>query len=287
MTDIQEALAAVNCDNLQPAPAASGADNNPGLGNEALAALDSVKPAPEKFPAGATLVAVTLERDEATSNTRISLVGNKWRTVGLAVAVRGGKIIAANPVFGRWTNSEPKISACHYVTCPKCGKLALMPDAVWAAKDVARAAGVKDEAMERPSGWEILTRWGRCECGSRWEKAVSYEAEKLQAFTDAVRKCVSEMEKVGRFIPPRFFTIRPVEEAVDLGPEWVWLRDALGHDFKAAVPYTRESFGPVVVFNPGRWLGWVENCHDTQLFFEEKSKEPQRSSFNPKNVVGL
>lgn len=287
MTDIQEALAAVNGENLQPAPAASGADNHTGIGAEALAALDSVKPAPDKFPPDSTLVAVTLSRDEATSNSRIALVGNHWRAEGLAIAVRGGKIVAANPVFGRWTNGEPKISACHYVTCPKCGKMTLMPDAVWAAKDVARAAGVEGAAMEKLSGWEILTRWGRCGCGAKWEKAVSYETEKLQEFTDAVRKRVSEVETVGRFIPPAFFTIRPIEETVDLGEMWGWLSAALGRDFKAAVPYKEGAVGPVVTYNPGRWLGWVENHHDTGLFFEEKGKDRQRSSFNPKTVMGL
>lgn len=285
MTDLEEALAAVNGEKLQTAPADGGAEKS--LPAEALAALDTVKPAPDKFPPDSTLVAVTLSRDEETANSRIALVGTHWRSTGLAIAVRGGKVISANPIFGRWTNGEPKISACHYVKCEHCGEIELMPDAVWSAKDAARAAGVKDEDLEDLVGWDILVKWGKCRCGGRWSKAIDYEADMLQEFTNLVRNRVSELNVVNRFIPPAFFTIRSVEETVDLGPEWSWLQDALGRDFKSAVPYAKGQTGPVVVFNPRRWLGWVENHHDTGLFFSEKGKDKQRSSFNPKKVLGL
>lgn len=248
---------------------------------EALAAINGENLAPAKIPAGKTVIGVRLSRNQDGDGKYTSLVRPGWQPVGMAIAMQAGKVVMANQILGHWTKSGPKLVQCHKIACAKCGKEILMPLAVWEAKDSARRSGVQD--LTGVSGWDILKRYGSCSCGGKWEQ-FGGETKELGDFAQEVLKDISGREKpVPQFIPPAFFTVRPVEEANNLG-RMQWINDALAGSGKCALPYDPGLTGPVFMFNPGYWIGWVDDPEETGLFFGSRERE---SRFDLGEIDGM
>lgn len=263
MNSLQEALAAV--------------------GEEKLEA--TVRDTQLKFPAGKTIVAVELGRNENVSGERTTLVDANWQFAGRAVALKNGHCICANYLFAHISKGVPKVTACHLVSRKGDTVPTLVPLAVWAAKDNARRAGVTDAALEELSGFQILELYGQ-----EWKEDSEAEKKGLIALTDRALKALEAMEKVEPFLGPQAFTVRPIEEEIDLGQGWSWLIDAMRVANKAAVPFRPGDKGEIIVHNPGFWLGWVDDPHETELFFREKGEGKRRApkpAFNPKTIHGL
>lgn len=267
MNSMQEALAAVGEEKLEAA----------------------VKENPLKFPEGKTIVAVELGRNEALSGARTTLVDENWQYAGRAVALKNGHCVAANYLFAHVSKGVPKVTACHLVSRKGDTVPTLVPLAVWAAKDNARRAGITDAELDELKGFEVLDRYGQ-----EWQEDAEAEKKGLIELTDRALKALEAAEKVEPFLGPKAFTVRPIEEEIDLGKEWIWLMDAMRASNKAAVPFKPGDKGDVLVHNPGFWLGWVNDPHDTELFFYEKGEGKRRRAghkptvrFNPKTVNGL
>lgn len=258
--------------------------------SEALGAItEAIQVAPAKVPDGKVIVAVELSRDEKVSGKYVTAVTHGWSTTGLAVALHNGHVIAANAIFGRWHNGVPSIGACHKACCKSCGRLVPEPLAAWAAKDAARAGGVS-EKLDGLKAKELLSRYGHCECGGQWAVDKSAEKAELTAFSQKVLKAVEAGGQVPPFLAPRAFTVHGAAEAVDLGPDWAWLGQAMAKNGKSAIPFDVRGDGDALLFNPGFWLGYVdaEKVADTGLFFRIDSVVHQRGGrFNPAGVDGL
>ena len=265
MNSLQEALAAIGEEKL-----------------EATTVKENLK-----FPAGKTIVAVELGRNEALSGARTTLVDANWQFAGRAVALRNGHCVCANYLFAHVSKGIPKVTACHLVSRKGDTVPTLVPLAVWAAKDNARRAGVTDAALEELTGFQVLARYGK-----EWQEAPEAEKKGLIELTDRALKAIEASEKVEPFLGPQAFTVRPIEEEIDLGKGWVWLMDAMRAANKAAVPFEPGAKGDIIVHNPGFWIGWVDDPHDTELFFHEKGEGKRRAGhkpavFNPKEIHGL
>lgn len=257
---------------------------------EALAALDGqIQLAEPKMPEGKTLVAVKLDRDENRSGRFVEAIDRNWQVTGLAIAIRAGHVLAGNPVFGRWTNGAPKVSAMHWVRCAKCGRTTPMPLAVWEAKDSARRKGV--EIPKEASGIAVLKEHGSCPCLGEWKIDDAGEKEMIMAFADETLKAFEAMPVVSKWLPPAAFAVGGKSES--LAPEWGWMAEAMAKAGKTIAPFRKDAPGDVVIYNPGFWLGWVDNCNDTNLFWVENGRQRGHGrhvaapSFNPGAVDGL
>jgi len=262
---------------------------------EALAAVGGqIQTAPEKIPSGKTIIAVELDRDPSVSGQYMTAVDKNWQVSGVAVAIKSGHVIGSNPIFGRFSGGTPKVTACHYVRCTKCGNLVLMPLAVWEAKDTARARGIKTELDKGIGGFALLKQYGSCSCGGKWTDAIEHENKLGNALAQRALRSVADGGTVPPFLAPKAFTVRPIEEAVDLGTDWQWLSDNIGKNGQAALPFDKGLTGQTLVFNPGYWIGWVDDMDATDLFFLEKGKDRlgrgrrvEASGFNPAGIDGL
>lgn len=261
---------------------------------EALSAIEGkIEVAPSKVPEGKVLVAVKLDRDAARAGRFIEAIDRDWQSVGLALAMRGGHVVAGNPLFGRWTNGVPKVSAMHWVKCSACGKTTPMPLAVWEAKDIARRQGV--DIPREAGGHEILKKYGSCPCGQKWHIDDAGERAMLEAFSAEVLDALGSMEKVPPYVGPTAFSVLPLgAKTPDTDAEWQWLTEAMAKAGKAVTPFKKDQGGDVVIYNPGFWLGYVDDYDQTNLFWVENGKSKahgrhasSRSSFNPGEVDGL
>jgi len=255
---------------------------------EALAAIEGkIEIANPKIPEGKTLIGIRLDRDESRAGKFMQAISRQWLAVGMAVAVKNGHVIRANHVFGRWTNGVPKVTATHFVKCAACGKRVLMPLAVWEAKDDARRRGItvtRDEA-----GMAVLKMYGKCACGGSWKIDDEGEKEELSAFTDEVLRTFSGMEVVPEYTPPEAFTVG--KGGGDLDSKWTWLKEAMSAAGKSVAPFSKDDKGDTIIYNPGFWLGWVDEPDATNLFWVEDGRGKGRRSatpaFDPRSVNGL
>ena len=276
---------------------------------EALAALDGrLELAPEKIPAGATVVAVQLDRDPARSGRYMTATDHKWLVPGMALAIRDGHVVRANCVFGRYTDgrrlngSHPKVSACHWVVCPHCGERQLMPLVVWHSKRMGESLW-HITVPEDKLGLRVLRGQGVCpKCnggaglnpGVHRAWSIDDEGEKadLTAFSERVLQAISDTPgPIPAFLPPTAFKVvgqgTPGSDAT-LPPEWEWLNKPLLPQGKVAVPYNPALAGSDLVYNPGFWLGFVHDPDSTGLFWKEgDGSGHQRGRFNPSGVEGL
>ena len=256
---------------------------------EALAAIDGqIQVASPKFPEGATIVGIKLDRDEARAGKYVEAIGRDWIATGMAVAIRGGHVLAANNIFGRWTNGMPKVSAVHFVKCANCGKRVLMPLAVWEAKDDARRKGI--DIPREANGLAVLKKYGKCSCGGSYRIDDAGEKAELTAFTDEILKAMEGMETVPALLVPTAFTVGG--KAADVPAEWGWLREALAAAGKTVAPFKKDQDGDTIIYNPGLWLGYVTGDHNvTNLFWVEEGRTKGRShsapTFNPGEINGL
>ena len=79
---------------------------------EALAGIEGqVEVKPAKMPEGMTLVGIRLDRAPTRSGRFMEAIPRDWIATGMAVAIRQGHVVAANNIFGRWTNGVPKVTA--------------------------------------------------------------------------------------------------------------------------------------------------------------------------------
>ena len=255
---------------------------------EALAAIDGqIKTSPAKIPEGKTLVAIKLDRDPEHSGRFMCAVTERWMAPGMAVAIKNGHVVRANYVFGRFTAGTAKATACQYVTCATCGERVLMPLAVWEAKDAARRQGINIPSSE--SGMSTLRKYGRHSCGGIWYIDAEKEKTELAEFADRVLDTLSNNEgPVPAFLPPRAFSVVTLGKPASLGEQWDWVQPPLAKVGKMAVPFGQQKSGDIIVFNPGFWLGWVDNPDDTGLFWVEHGVSRRKSMvLNPATVEGL
>lgn len=257
---------------------------------EALAALDGkIEVAPSKIPEGATVIGIELSRDPARSGRFVTAIdGQHWVATGMAVAIRNGHAIAANYVFGRVSQGVPKVTACHYVTCQKCGERVLMPLAVWQAKDTARKAGI--DIPREAAGMSVLREHGRHTCGGSWY--IDDEAEKadLAAFTAKVLDAVGRTEgPMPAFVAPTAFSVGALTGAPKPIPGWEWLTEAMAKSGKAVRPFDPAARADTILFNPGFWVGHISDPHTTGLFWVENGarRAPKAPKFNPAEIDGL
>jgi len=253
---------------------------------EALAGIEGqVEVKPAKMPEGMTLVGIRLDRAPARAGRFMEAIPRDWIATGMAVAIRQGHVVAANNIFGRWTNGVPKVTATHFVKCA-CGRRVLMPLAVWEAKDIARRRGI--EIRREESGMKVLEAYGACSCGGKWAIDARGEKEELAAFANEVLEAYGAAEKVAAYIPPAAFT---VGKTGDVDPQWQWLKEAMANAGKAVAPFAKDDRGDVLIYNPGFWLGYVANHDATNLFWKEEGKAKGRGcpapSFDPRSVNGL
>ena len=256
---------------------------------EALDALEGkVSLSPEKVPEGATVVAVEIERDEGRSGRFMTSINPGWIATGHAIALKDGHAVAGNCVFGRYTNGAPKISACHYVVCQACSKRVLQPLAVWEAKDAARKRGI--EIPKEAAGMSVLKEYGSCSCGGKWRLDTESEKAELASFAGKVLDAISASEgPIPQFMCPTAFTVvARGADAKPLAPEWEWVAKALEPRGQTAIPFDAKASGPAIMFNPGFWLGYVQDYNSTNLFWVENGKARNaRPAFNPAQVEGL
>lgn len=277
MSEMQEALAALE-----------GRVHNTMAGE--LAKVESaIKLAPAKPE---TIVAIQLDRgdDSVKKGARMVSVGRDWMAAGMAVAIHRGHVVAANHVYGRCSAGVPKVTACHYVVCPKCGRRTLEPLAVWEAKDLARRNGTEIDRAASASA--ILAKWGSCPCGCKWELDKAGEKAELTAFADKALKAVSEMPEIGEFLPPAAFAVTPVAAAATLETRWAWLANAMAAAGRGVAPFRKDAPNQgVIVYNPGFWLGSVDDPDSTGLFWLEKGGAErnglENQAFDPGAINGL
>lgn len=264
---------------------------------------------PEKVPAGKTVIAVQLGRNPQTSGRFMTAINpGEWQPAGMAVALKAGRVEAANYLLGHWTKSGPKVTGCHKLFCPKCRDSngnpvdVLMPLAVWQAKDLAKKEidaipnlshedkKRRKEALEKEFGWTLIRRHGQCSCGAKWVEDQDREKRELGSFAQKVLKDIEAMTKpVPPFLPPKAFTIHSAAEAKPLGEAWQWVNDILVKTNQSAIPFEQNGSGSVMLFNPGYWIGYVDSFEDTDLFFLEKGVDRigRGRRFNPGAIDGL
>lgn len=253
---------------------------------EALKGVETnVELARPKFPAGMTLVGIMLTRNKDRAGQRMEAIGRDWQATGLAIALRNGHVVAGNPVFGRWTNGVPKVSAMHWCICAKCGRRVPMPLAVWEAKDAARRLG--KEIPKEQNGKSVLDKYGSCPCGAKWSIDDKGEKVALTEFADQVLKALEDAETVPKYLPPAAFT---VGKAGDVDQGWLWLKEAMAKAGKPVAPFAKDDRGDVIIYNPGLWIGYIDDYNRTNLFWVENGKGKDRHhapAFNPASVDGL
>lgn len=252
---------------------------------EALSAVEGkIEMRESKIPEGKTLVAVKLDRNPERSGRYIEAIPRDWQCFGTAIAIRNGSVLAGNPLFGRWTKGEPKVTAMHWVLCPRCGNRVAMPLAVWEAKDNARKRGI--QIPDETPGMAVLEKYGSCSCGVNW--VVDREGEKAQIvkFKDEVLDALSTQDTVSPWVGPTAFTVTAPAPAI---PGWEWLSAAVGATGKGVSLFKKDDRGDVLLYNPGFWLGWVDDYNSTNLFWVEQGKKRGKASmaFNPRGVEGL
>lgn len=253
---------------------------------EALAAIETrVQLAPEKIPAGSTLVGIRLDRDESRAHKYTEAIGRNWQVTGWAVALRDGHAVGGNAIFGRWTGGVPKVTAMHWCKCTQCGAQIPMPVAVWAAKDSARKGGV--EIGKDATGMDVLRQYGKCaKCGGRLVIDDEFEKSVLAKFADETIRAFDGVEKVDRLLTPEAFLVDG--EAVQLAQEWGWLQAALSNAGHTVAPFVKDGRGSVLLYNPGLWLGWIEDKDATNLFWVENGTQKwHRRHFDPRDVDGI
>lgn len=278
MSEETEALAALDGRVETQAPANTMA--------EKLAKVEGgIKLAPSRPE---TVVAIQLDRGDDTvkKGNRMVAIDREWLATGMAVAIHRGHVIAANCVYGRWSAGVPKVTACHYVVCPQCNRRTLEPLAVWEAKDLARRNGTEIDRSAAAS--DILAKWGSCPCGGKWQLDKAGEKAELTAFSEKALKAAAEMPEIGEFLPPVAFAVTSAAPAT-LEPRWQWLGEAMAAAGRGIVPYAKDTPNQgVLVYNPGFWLGAVDDPDATGLFWVEKGKGAKRhASFDPGAVNGL
>lgn len=278
-----------------------------GTMSDALGAIaEQIKPAPAKIPDGKVIVGVSLARVGYKQGVNTENIGRPakdergrlrspdWRAFGVAVGIRNGHVIAGNAIYGRWSrddndNPVPKVTACHYLICPKCGCQVDQPAEVCRAKDMS---GVK--IPNSTPAREILAKWGecpRCRAKGAWVIDRAREKELVDELAARVVEayCASETA-LKPFLAPAFFTIGK-KGAVP--PEWQWLQDNMTAAGGTFAPFAAGDTGDVLLYNPNVefWMGWADNPHASGLFWVENStmrrgREP-RALFDPRGVNGL
>jgi hypothetical protein len=70
---------------------------------------------------------------------------------------------------------------------------------------------------------------------------------------------------------------------------WEWLVPPMKAQGRTVTPFDPNlKAADVIVFNPGFWLGWVDDPHSAGLFWVEDGKsKAQRTRFNPAGIDGL
>lgn len=255
---------------------------------EALSAIEGkIEIAPAKVPEDKVLIAVKLDRDENRSGRFVEAIARDWQVTGLAIAMKAGHVIAGNPIFGRWTNGAPKVSTLHWVRCTKCGRTTPMPLAVWEAKDSARNRGI--EIPRGVGGMQVLREHGSCPCLGKWKIDDAGEKAMLVAFADEVLRALEEMPQVSPWLPPAAFLVGGKAES--LPPEWGWMKGAMDKVGKTISPFRMDAPGDVIIYNPGFWLGYVDDPHQTNLFGVENGKDKKGHTvvptFDPRGIDGL
>jgi len=261
---------------------------------EALAGVEGkIEVAAPKIPEGMTLIAIRMDRDEKVSNLRTEGINRDWLEPGWAIAIKNGHVVEANAVYGRFTHGLPKVSAVHWLKCSKCGGQVLMPVEVWRTKDVERKKG--NVIPDDMPGSEVLVKWGACpSCGAKWQIDGAYEKDSLAAFKDEVLTALGAMPEVPPWVPPTAFLVKP-RPTPDI-PGWEWVSTALRAKGEGACLLTKplqQGENPrMLIYNPGFWLGYIEDRHHTGLFWVENGKTKRESRgdrglFNPKGVNGL
>lgn len=289
MSELHEAVAAL--DGQADTPQAQAPANT--MAEELAKVEANIKVAPPKIPNGKVVVAVELDRGDDSvrkGDRMVSVDSRDWLVAGRAVALRGRHVVAASCVYGRWSSGVPKVTACHYVVCPNCGRRVLAPLAVWEAKDVARRLGTEvDSGMLSGA---ILEKWGTCPCGGKWHKDRSGEKAELAAFAQKAIKAIEAMPEVGEFLPPVAFSVTAAGAGAALEPKWGWLSDAMASVKRGIRPYKRDDPATqgVILYNPGFWVGWLDRADDSNLFWKEGGKEKpslRAQAFDPGEVDGL
>ncbi len=282
MSEQEEALAALE-GRLEPT-------NTANTMAEELAKVEaSIELAPPKSGTDGTLVAIQLDRggESVKKGSRMVAIGRDWMAAGMAVALHGGHVVAANNIYGRWSAGLPKVTACHYVVCHKCGRRTLEPLAVWEAKDLARRGGTEVDRSAPAAA--ILAKWGSCPCGGKWAVDKAGEKAELEAFTQKALKAISTMPEIGPFLAPAAFAVTPAAAGTALEPQWTWLSQAMTTAGRGVIPYTKDTPNQgVILYNPGFWLGFVDDPDATGLFWVERgSGKRQHMAFDPGAVNGL
>lgn len=258
---------------------ASAGDNAGNALATALEAAGEIKVAPPKIAPGKTLVGIRLERppvDDRHGKYTIP-VEPSWRARGLAVAVRDGHLIESNVLIGHTSKGCPKVTGTHYVVCPQCGRQNTVAEAVWAAKDIGRGEGADEMVFKRLGRRGILSRWGRCpHCGVRWEEDNRTEELELSEFADKVLRDVEHMATVPGFVMPQAFRRKRTRQ--DDIPGWGWLQKAFRATGGDIALFSENDSGTTIIYNPGYWLGVVDDPHSTGLFFVEKNGDRREAS---------
>ena len=253
-----------------------------------------------KVPNGKFVIAVELWRDDKMSGRYLTQLTGDWAPIGMAAALKGGAVVAANYIFGSWAKQRPYIRSCRVVVCPKCGERVAGPAATWQAKDLARQGGIDDKALTGVPGIRIIEKYGKCpRCGGRMSYDVKTERADLSAFADKAFRAIEAMSEVPKYLAPTPFTIRKEKADVDLGPDWRWINEKfraataageLSYDLTAH-EYHRGDPGSVWLFNPGFWIGYADKI-DGDLFFPEDGRRSGASRasgerITPANIRGL
>lgn len=254
--------------------------------SEALAAVEPVKRV-EKIPSGKIVIAAQLERDPAVSGRYMTGITKEWQPLGRIVAMQAGRVIAANFLYGMWCKGTPRVAACRALACAKCGKVVGMPMAIWAVRERLRAEG-RSDTLRHAGGWSIIRDHGMCDCGGRLREAVDVEKRELNALAQKALRGIEAMEtQVPKFLPPTAFAVVDIRRASALGPDWAPFAAVMAKQGKALVPHRAGSDESVLMFNPGYWVGWVDDIRDKavrDLFFDDTVAAP---GFNPAGVDGL
>lgn len=258
---------------------------------EALAAAGEIPVAPPKIPEGSTLIGVKLARDPAVKNRYMVPVfpGTSWKTEGMAVAIKDGSTVAANYLYGRFAEGHLKVTSSYYVTCRSCGYRGIVNTEVTRTKDYALAAfGKRFEPTDRAMA--ILRGYGKCPaCGAEKPFYIDERLEKaeLAEFAGHVLDEFARSETVGRFLGPKAWNA-VTHPGKPVAPEWQWAENALSRKGLHLVPFNAAAKGAATyIFNPGFWLGWVDNRHETSLFGVENYDPSALDALDLGNVEGL
>lgn len=262
---------------------------------EALNAIEGqIELAKPKVPEGKTLVAIQLDRGDATTRYMVK-TPPKWRAEGVAIAIRNGHTVHGNLIFGHISKGLPKITAAHRLICNHCGGTCIQPPAVWAAKDRAKAEANVDFPKKTPA-MKILREWGKCTvCGAERSFEVAKEDEKadITAFGAKTLDALAATPVVERLTLPEFFHIVPLsEQCAPLPTDWEWLAPGMAEQGYKATPFNPDQVDrgwEVMCYNPGFWLGWVDDPHSTELFWIEdgEDRRGRTKGINLNTIKGL